>query len=178
MSGIVGSSHNIRGSGIVAKLGTDGQVFTSAGAGLSQTFEDAAGGGKVLQVVSASDSTSRTTTSNSFAVNSNTLQLDITPAATSSKILIICDPSSYNATGKWGLTVFRDSTQLGDATYGLAWALNTAGHNVGSCHILDSPSSTSAITYGVQFRSETCGVTTEINYNGATSVITALEIGA
>ena len=45
MSGIVGSSHNIRGSGIVAKLGTDGQVFTSSGAGLSQTFEDAAGGG-------------------------------------------------------------------------------------------------------------------------------------
>ena len=44
MSGIVGSSHNIRGSGIVAKLGTDGQVFTSSGAGLSQTFEDAAGG--------------------------------------------------------------------------------------------------------------------------------------
>ena len=45
MSGIVGSSHNIRGSGIVAKLGTDGQVFTSAGAGVKQTFEDAAGGG-------------------------------------------------------------------------------------------------------------------------------------
>ena len=45
MSGIVGSYYNIRGSGIVAKLGTDGQVFTSAGAGVKQTFEAAAGGG-------------------------------------------------------------------------------------------------------------------------------------
>jgi len=45
MSGIVGSYHNIRGSGVVAKLGTDGQVFTSTGAGLTQGFEDAAGGG-------------------------------------------------------------------------------------------------------------------------------------
>ena len=48
MSGIVGSSHNIRGSGIVAKLGTDGQVFTSAGAGLKQGFEAAAGGAHTL----------------------------------------------------------------------------------------------------------------------------------
>ena len=45
MSGIVGSYFNTRGSGVVAKLGTDGQVFTSTGAGLSQGFE-AAGGGK------------------------------------------------------------------------------------------------------------------------------------
>jgi len=39
MSGLVGSNHNIRGSGVVAKLGTDGQVFTSAGAGVKQTFD-------------------------------------------------------------------------------------------------------------------------------------------
>ena len=43
MSGIVGSYFNTRGSGVVAKLGTDGQVFTSTGAGLSQGFEAAAG---------------------------------------------------------------------------------------------------------------------------------------
>ena len=33
MSGIVGSKINIRGSGIVAQLGTDGQVLTSNGSG-------------------------------------------------------------------------------------------------------------------------------------------------
>ena len=43
MSGIVGG-RNIRGSGLVAHLGTDGQVLTSAGVGLQQVFEDASGG--------------------------------------------------------------------------------------------------------------------------------------
>ena len=44
MSGIIGSKDNIRGSGLVAKLGTDGQVRTSAGAGKSAVYEDLAGG--------------------------------------------------------------------------------------------------------------------------------------
>ena len=39
MSGIVGSRLNNRGSGLVGSLGTDGQVFTSAGAGKSAVFE-------------------------------------------------------------------------------------------------------------------------------------------
>jgi len=58
MSGIVGSRLNIRGSGLVGNLGTDGQVFTSSGAGAGAVFEDAAGGGAwtYLQTVTASDS--------------------------------------------------------------------------------------------------------------------------
>jgi hypothetical protein len=43
MSGIVGGSNN-RGSGLIADLGTDGQVMTSAGLGLRQVYEAAAGG--------------------------------------------------------------------------------------------------------------------------------------
>ena len=45
MSGIVGSRFNIRGSGLVGSLGTDGQVFTSSGAGKSAVYEAAGGGG-------------------------------------------------------------------------------------------------------------------------------------
>jgi len=44
MSGIVGSRFNIRGSGLVGSLGTDGQVFTSSGAGKSAVYEAVAGG--------------------------------------------------------------------------------------------------------------------------------------
>jgi hypothetical protein len=39
MSGIVGSKLNIRGSGRIAKLGTDGQVLTSSGAGKPANYE-------------------------------------------------------------------------------------------------------------------------------------------
>ena len=67
MSGIVGSRLNIRGSGLVGGLGTDGQVFTSAGAGKSAVYETAAAGGKVLQVVTASYAGQVGTTSTDWA---------------------------------------------------------------------------------------------------------------
>ena len=51
MSGIIGSRLNIRGSGLVGSLGTDGQIFTSSGAGVGAIYEAAAGGGKILQVI-------------------------------------------------------------------------------------------------------------------------------
>ena len=44
MSGIIGSKLNIRGSGRIATLGTDGQVLTSSGAGVAAAFEDLAAG--------------------------------------------------------------------------------------------------------------------------------------
>ena len=44
MSGIIGSRFNMRGSGLVGSLGTDGQVFTSSGAGAGAVFEAASGG--------------------------------------------------------------------------------------------------------------------------------------
>jgi len=43
MSGIVGSRLNIRGSGLVGSIGTDGQALTSSGAGAGMVFEDSAG---------------------------------------------------------------------------------------------------------------------------------------
>jgi len=51
MSGITGSKLNIRGSGRIAKLGTDGQVLTSSGAGVQLNYEDAAGGGLDWQAI-------------------------------------------------------------------------------------------------------------------------------
>jgi len=51
VSGIVGSKFNIRGSGLVGSLGTDGQHLLSSGAGVTNVFETVAGGGgKVLKV--------------------------------------------------------------------------------------------------------------------------------
>ena len=54
MSGIIGSKINIRGSGVIAQLGTDGQILTSAGAGVSATYEDIAAGISWQSVVTGS----------------------------------------------------------------------------------------------------------------------------
>ena len=58
MSGIVGSRLNTRGSGLVGSLGTDGQVFTSSGAGVGAVMEDASGGSwvKILQQTASTSS--------------------------------------------------------------------------------------------------------------------------
>jgi len=87
MSGIVGSYFNTRGSGVVAKLGTDGQVFTSTGAGLSQGFEAAAGGGLILQIVQSTKTDTATTSSTTY-VDTPDMSVAITPTKASSKILL------------------------------------------------------------------------------------------
>ena len=88
MSGIVGSRLNIRGSGLVGSLGTDGQVFTSSGAGAGAVYEAAAGGGKVLQFQSATfgDGNGSSNTTTTYAASYITDQ--ITPTLSTSKIMI------------------------------------------------------------------------------------------
>lgn len=58
MSGIIGSKINVRASGLVAKLGTDGQLLTSAGAGVPLAFE--AGGGGLWTKILSQEITSAT----------------------------------------------------------------------------------------------------------------------
>jgi hypothetical protein len=108
--------------------------------------------GKVLQVISATDSTERNTTSTSFVNASNTLSVSITPSSASNKIFIIVHTGVFKATGGAGcLTIFRDSTNLGGAG-GMA-QYQTADYDSVSISYLDSPSSTSALTYQLYLRS-------------------------
>jgi len=137
-------------------------------------------GGKVLQVVTATDSTTRTTTSTSFVTGSNTLSLNITPSATSSKIFIMVNATGYNSDGNDNAyTIYRDSTNLGGSD-GLVFvqhgvpSSNAAQSSV-AMSTLDSPSTTSQITYQVYYRRLTTG-TAELGRNNAESTITAFEI--
>ena len=83
MSGIVGSKLNIRGSGRVAKLGTDGQVLTSAGAGVSAVYEDAAGGGTSWQSVETG-STMTAVAGNGYPINTTSNACTVTLPASAS----------------------------------------------------------------------------------------------
>ena len=54
MSGIIGSKFNIRGSGLVGSLGTDGQHFLSSGAGKTNVFETiAAASSDVVKIITS-----------------------------------------------------------------------------------------------------------------------------
>jgi hypothetical protein len=135
--------------------------------------------GSILQVVTATDSTQRTTTSTSFVTASNTLSVDITPSATSSKIYIICHTSfgTDTANAQAEVTLYRDSSNLGTAQGFMSNILITSGTSIrtpGTMTVLDSPSSTSQLTYQPYFKA--ASGTLQLNWNNTKSSITAFEI--
>ena len=136
-------------------------------------------GGKVLQVVQATDSTARSTSSSSFVTASSTLSTSITPSSASNKILVLASVVINGATsGQNNLwTVTRGGTNLDGGTYGFGRNRVSASDSImrQSVSYLDSPSSTSSLTYDVRIRNADGG-TTEINTNSATGTLTLIEI--
>jgi len=165
-------------TGTTLTLGTSGDTV-NLGAGVTAGF------GKILQVVSTAYSGELTTTSTSFVTCG--FSASITPSATSSKIAIwVSIPTYSSSTERASYTVFRDSTNLGEdasaGTYYDAFAYqydddapNTSG--MATFNKVDSPSSTSSITYTPKYVS-IGGGTVYSGIWGGTCSITLMEIGA
>tara|TARA_R110000823_G_scaffold200101_1_gene331143 strand:- start:157 stop:699 length:543 start_codon:yes stop_codon:yes gene_type:complete len=137
-----------------------------------------AGFGKVLQVVTATDSTQRSTTSTSFVTASSSLTVNITPSSTSNKILLMVSGGIYvGASATWGkVTIFKGGSNL--LTSGGGAAVYNGGNDIGSplsIVYLDNPSSTSQLTYDVRFLTQASSIF--LNLQGVTSSIVAMEIG-
>ena len=159
---------------------TDEFLISDAGV-LKRLDASLIGGGKVLQVVSATDETARETTSTSYA--SLTLNASITPSATSSKVLALVTlavSSAFN--GKYAyFTLYRASSDLGSSggsgffhTYD---SLDSDIYMAGALTFLDSPSTTSSTTYTLYGKCDSSGKA-RINVGGGMSTITLIEIGA
>ena len=130
-------------------------------------------------VVTATDSTERSTTSTTFVTASNTLSVNITPSSSSSKILVTVSTCTYANGGVDGLlTVYRDSTDLGNSNRGFQANGGDDAHIVGSTFsVLDSPSTTSQITYQPYIHGSS-SYAMKMNYGGSKATIIAMEIGA
>jgi len=140
----------------------------------------AAATGKVLQVITATDTGNRSTTSTSFVTGSNTLSVDITPASTSNKIFVQVNGLHYAGTNGKSVhsTIYRDSTELSGQTYGFASFYipsNVMAGNGLSMSVLDSPNTTSQVTYQVYFKAQS-GTSAYLGYNNCKMTITAFEI--
>tara|TARA_B100000963_G_scaffold256637_1_gene225140 strand:- start:346 stop:855 length:510 start_codon:yes stop_codon:yes gene_type:complete len=140
--------------------------------------------GSVLQVVSVDSSTQQNTTSTSYVASSG-VTASITPSSTSSKILTICSPSlrvyednGSNANMRFALSRDGGSNFLYQAIlrnfdYGNSGALIDISI---SQTFLDSPSSTSALTYTMYVKI-VGGDQVEINPDGNNkSTLTLMEI--
>ena len=152
-------------------------------------------GGKVLQVVSANKTDTFTSASSSF-VDLTGITVNITPSATSSKILVMCSLSlSVDNGGAPQLKLLRDSTALNLADAAGSRGRTTTSYVISATDViasvpitfLDSPSSTSQLTYKVQgfgYNTNTIYVNRTIDdadaaYRQRTgSSITVMEIGA
>jgi hypothetical protein len=139
-------------------------------------------GGKVLQVLSATDATSRTTTSSSYVTASNTLSVTITPSSTSSKIFIISHFNIHQSNNETyaEMTIFRGATNLGNADGGMGriWSkVSSLPVFPMALSYLDSPNTTSATTYQIYFRAAATGTVYLGGLdNGAKASITCFEI--
>jgi hypothetical protein len=161
-------------------IGSSGQLLTVSGG--VPTWATPAGGGKVLQVVMGTTTTS-VTANNGTYVDTN-LTATITPSSTSSKVLALvaqngCYKSSGNAANGINLRLLRGASNIITFAYeGLATNTTIGNNGQFSTNYLDSPATTSATTYKTQFSNG--GVSANlvgVNSN-ATSTIILMEIGA
>ena len=122
-------------------------------------------GGKVLQVVSTATANQFSTTSNSLT-DCTPMTVNITPSASSSKVLVLVNMNmGGSADCRTAVALQRGSTDIfqGDdhsnrqgATTASQNAEDNSIYNV-AFQYLDSPSSTSQLTYHIQVSAQTAG---------------------
>ena len=146
-----------------------------------------AGGGKVLQVV-MDDLTSNFSTSSTSFVDTG-LSVTITPSSASSKILIggyfygYVEHSGSQVHCYAESILLRGATQITGGLFGVfnfASSTTKSFYFTNSYNFLDSPNTTSAVTYKIQIKANSAVSSAFLIQGGSnnTAQIIAMEIGA
>ena len=177
----------INGSGTITGISAGGLPDGSVTAADIESSLDLSGktvtlpagtGGKVLQVVNYGTFAEASASGATDVLTD--LAVSITPSSTSSKILILAN-YSIGSSGQDPLSrLYRDSTALGSFIKSRPSSTWANFMNTHAINYLDSPSTTSAVTYAIYIRS--VSAITYFNRNGASTInnaystITAMEI--
>jgi hypothetical protein len=159
-------------------IGAADTVLTSNGT--TASWAAAAAGGKVLQVVQGDYATSTTSSSSTYV--DTDLTATITPTLATSKVLVMYSISArkdtQNSQNAVNFKLLRDATSI-SIRQSMGYT-GTAIQNyfyVGS-NVLDSPATTSATTYKVQFASDNNTAQVTVHGSNDLSTIILMEIGA
>jgi len=187
-------SYDASGNPVAVATGNDGQVLTSAGAGQPPAFETVSAG-KILQVVSTTKTDTFTSSSSSFT-DITGLTANITPASSSNKVYVnlSVQGSQDVEANRVSYQLIRDNTAISVGASAASRSQASSGLSSphgdiiasSSVNVLDSPSTTSQITYKVRI-ANTAGSgnafvnRTENDENGSgmpryASTITLMEI--
>jgi len=169
--------------------GTSGDISGSSLTGIST--------GKILQVVQTfkTDGTSQAGNSSSTYYDISGMSVTITPSSSSNKVLVnwVAQVNSNSTDRNNSIRLLRDSTVIGNSTAGSGQNAQTDHRttNDTNCHpftmmYLDSPNTTSAVTYKLQWAIEGSGGNATGYYlnrdayaaQGAVSHITVMEVAA
>tara|TARA_R100001015_G_C4563953_1_gene123265 strand:+ start:44 stop:550 length:507 start_codon:yes stop_codon:yes gene_type:complete len=146
-------------------------------------------GGGIIQVVTTFKDDSFSTSSTSF-VDVTGFSVTITPSSNSSKILIMscCTMNHDNQSGMLRMNLLRGSTNIAEpspsdsfsSTHSTHFGAETNGMFSWNYHFIDSPSTTSAVTYKWQLANiaGTCKINGRASGTnmGSTGSVTAMEI--
>jgi hypothetical protein len=110
--------------------------------------------GHVIQVVEGTITSNSATSSTSFVASN--LSASITPSSTASQVLIVVNGHMYApSNNQFSCDIYRNTTSITGKSGGFmnAWYESTRGRFPVHCSLLDSPSTTSAVTYTLYIRS-------------------------
>ena len=134
--------------------GTSGQLLQTGGTGANPSWTNAPVGGAISTHFSTYAGSTNTNTTSSFQQVGSGFTLTMTPASTTSKILLL---SSLNVYGNYAhITYFRGSTNLAtDKVSSTDRIIHQGASNWvnSSMSYIDQPNTTSSVTYEIKFKS-------------------------
>jgi hypothetical protein len=158
---MVGSNVSLAGTNVI----TSGKLVTS---GLPI--------GTVMQTVA------NTTITGSTSANAVALTLSITPSSASSRILLLGALEGERVGGSTGNYIFgqlrKNTTNLRSFINAAGYQQTTGARNFNTLMFIDSPATTSAITYDIWIDHTTTGAASGITWNWYNGSIYALEIAS
>jgi hypothetical protein len=164
-----------------ARVNSSGLSVTGT---VSATSFSGGGLGKVLQVVQGSTTSGTNTSSTSYQATGITAS--ITPSSTSSKIYaMVSAPTESQTAASVGsnnqlVAIFRGGTEIASTNIGTREANGFSDYVQGGTSLqwLDSPSTTSSVTYTVYVKSNHSSTVIKCPSGGRPGVITLMEISS
>ena len=158
-------------------------AFVSGAVLTAAQQNDLRGAFRVLQVLTTGSVATNTVSATNTFIDATGISLSITPSSATSKVFVMVQSNYFQSSGSAGngmdVQLLRGATVISSPHTRLGFASTTIVQSGAfSIFYLDSPATTAATTYKIQFRNLVAANNVQINAAGATSTMMLMEISA